>query len=129
MRRLLLLALSAYAHSVILLKGGTVVNHDSALLADVLIDGEVILAVGLGLSDVPSSARVIDATGKLVIPGGIETHAHLSFPKGGASWGGPATCDDALSGHGAAAAGGTTTGTRTSRPASCCPLDLLTWPC
>lgn len=118
MRCLLLLALPALAStSLILLQGGTVVNHDSSRLSDVLIEGGVIREVGLNLS-APPGTRLVDATGKLVIPGGIETHAHLSFPRGGASWGGPATCDDALSGHGAAAAGGTTTGANGTRRGS-----------
>jgi dihydropyrimidinase len=92
---------------VLLLKGGTVVNADRAFTADVLLRNGLIEAVGPGLT-APQGARVVDATGKLVFPGGIETHTHLSFPDGGAAWGGPPTCDDAFSGHGAAAAGGTT---------------------
>jgi len=40
---------------------------------------------------------------------GIETHSHLTFPVGGAAWGGPATCEDAYTAHASAASGGTTT--------------------
>ena len=87
------------------------VNADRAFEADVLIVGDRIAAVTpWGVAAAPSGAtRVFNATGKLVMPGGIETHAHLSFPPGGAAWGGPATCDDAFTGHSAAASGGTTT--------------------
>jgi dihydroorotase-like cyclic amidohydrolase len=104
---LLAVCVSALPPPVLLLKGGTVVNADRAFTADVLLRNGLIEAVGPGLT-APQGARVVDATGKLVFPGGIETHTHLSFPDGGAAWGGPPTCDDAFSGHGAAAAGGTT---------------------
>jgi imidazolonepropionase-like amidohydrolase len=99
----------AAPESALLIRGGTVVNADrDAFEADVLVIGETISAVGPGLVP-PRGARVVDATGRLVMPGGIETHAHLTFPPGGAAWGGPATCEDAYTAHAAAAAGGTTT--------------------
>jgi cytosine/adenosine deaminase-related metal-dependent hydrolase len=61
-----------------LIKGGIVLTQDEALgelpAADVLIDGETIAAVG---PDLPADgARVIDATGDIVIPGFIDTHRH-----------------------------------------------------
>lgn len=72
---LLLLLLTTHvagAHAnAILIRGGTVVNHDAAFPADVLVEGELIVAVAPGLS-APPGARVINATGLLVIPGGIE---------------------------------------------------------
>lgn len=98
----------AAAESALLIRGGTVVNADRQFPADVLIIGDTIAAVGPGLT-APRGARVVDATGRLVMPGGVETHAHLTFPPGGAAWGGPATCEDAYTAHRAAAAGGTTT--------------------
>ena len=98
----------AAPEAALLIRGGTVVNADGEFVADVLILGDTISAVGPGLS-APRGARVLDATGRLVMPGGIETHAHLTFPAGGAAWGGPATCEDAYTAHAAAAAGGTTT--------------------
>ena len=103
---------------VLLLKGGTVVNADRSFTADVLLRNGFIEAVGPGLT-APQGARVVNATGQLVMPGGIETHTHLSFPDGGAAWGGPPTCDDAFSGHGAAAAGGTSMVRFGVCPASC----------
>jgi dihydropyrimidinase len=51
----------------------------------------------------PAGAKVIDATGKLVMPGGIETHSHLEMP-----FMGTVACDDFFSGQVAAVAGGTT---------------------
>lgn len=61
--------LARAAPDVILIKGGTVVNADHQFLADVLLIGDTISAVGPGLS-APRGARVLDATGKLVMPGG-----------------------------------------------------------
>ena len=100
--------LAGAAPDATLIRGGTVVNADRQFLADVLIVGDTISAVGLGLK-APAGAQVLNATGRLVMPGGIETHSHLTFPAGGAAWGGPATCEDAYTAHASAAAGGTTT--------------------
>jgi len=61
------------------IKGGTVVTAGDTFQADVLIDGEQIVAVGRDLVGDTS----IDATGKLVIPGGIDVHTHLDMPFGG----------------------------------------------
>lgn len=64
--------------SGILIKGGKVVNEDCSVLSDVYIRGGKIVDVGPDLP-VPSGARVIDATGRLVIPGGIDTHTHMEL--------------------------------------------------
>ena len=92
----------------ILLTGGTVVNADGSTEADVLVDGEQIAAVGRRLagSDVASGVvdRVIDATGKLVIPGAIDVHTHMELP-----FGGTFAKDTFETGTRAAAFGGTTT--------------------
>ena len=85
-----------------LITGGTVVNADRQFLADVLIVGDTISAVGPGLS-APPGALVIDATGRLVMPGGIDPHTHCDMPFMGA-----VTVDDFASCHAAALAGGTT---------------------
>ncbi|KIY98556.1 dihydropyrimidinase [Monoraphidium neglectum] len=82
--------------------GGTVVNHDGTSKADVLIHGQTIKAVGPDL-EAPKNAKVIDATGQLVMPGGIDPHTHLDMP-----FMGQVTCDDFFTGHAAALAGGTT---------------------
>ncbi|HKB47236.1 MAG TPA: dihydropyrimidinase, partial [Ktedonobacterales bacterium] len=68
--------------------------------ADVLIEGEKIISIGQQLS----GDTTIDATGKYVIPGGIDVHTHLDMP-----FGGTVASDDFFTGHRAAAFGGTTT--------------------
>lgn len=60
----------------ILIKGGKVVNDDCTHEADVYIENGVIQQVGRELM-IPGGAKVIDATGKLVIPGGIDTSTHF----------------------------------------------------
>ncbi len=93
-----------------LIKGGTVVSATGQAFADVLIDGETIVAVlqpGSELLGTDLSAgvdSVIDATGKLVIPGGIDAHTHFELP-----FGGTAASDTFETGTRAAAWGGTTT--------------------
>lgn len=82
-----------------LIKGGTVVTASDTFAADVLIEGEQILAVGRGLS----ADATIDASGQYVIPGGIDVHTHLDMP-----FGGTVSSDDFFTGHQAAAFGGTT---------------------
>merc|ERR1711971_1368346 len=67
------------AESGILIKGGEVVNEDGRQMADVYVEGRTIKAVGPNL-EAGEGVRVIDATGKLVIPGGIDTHTHCQMP-------------------------------------------------
>ncbi|KAI8468148.1 MAG: hypothetical protein J3K34DRAFT_386464 [Monoraphidium minutum] len=86
----------------VLIKGGTVVNHDGAFRADVLIRDQLIAAVGLDLQ-VPKRAKIIDASGHYVMPGGIDPHTHLDMP-----FMGQVACDDFYTGQAAALAGGTT---------------------
>jgi dihydropyrimidinase len=81
------------------IKGGTVVTAGDTFVADVLIEGEQIAAVGRGLA----GDTVIDAAGAYVIPGGIDVHTHLDMPFGGTT-----SSDDFFTGHQAAAFGGTT---------------------
>src|SRR5215203_6251503 len=83
-----------------LVRGGTVVSASHASVADVLIDGEEIVAVGdVGEVD----ANVVDATGCYVLPGLIDNHTHMAMP-----FGGTRSIDDYDTGTRAAAAGGTT---------------------
>lgn len=84
-----------------LIRGGTIVSASDEFQGDLLIEGERIHSLGTKL-DVQAE-RVIDARGKLVIPGGIDVHTHLDMPFGGAS-----SVDDFESGTIAAAHGGTT---------------------
>ncbi|WP_427884788.1 dihydropyrimidinase [Kribbella sp. GL6] len=89
----------------LLVKGGTVVGPTGTRTADVLVDGEKIVAV-LDPSFTPqvTADQVIDATGKYVIPGGIDAHTHMELP-----FGGTAASDTFDTGTRAAAYGGTTT--------------------
>ena len=85
----------------VLIKGGLVVTAADTTLADVYIEDERISVIGESL-DVPAD-RVIDATGKYVLPGCIDPHTHLDMP-----FGGTVTIDDFTSGQTSAAFGGTT---------------------
>uniref|UniRef100_UPI0025CD8952 amidohydrolase family protein n=1 Tax=uncultured Demequina sp. TaxID=693499 RepID=UPI0025CD8952 len=95
--------------STTLIKGGTVVSSTGRLAADVLVDGERIVAVlepgstALGHDLASTVATVIDATGKYVIPGGIDAHTHMQLP-----FGGTFASDTFETGTAAAAWGGTT---------------------
>ena len=86
-----------------LIRGGTVVNADRAFRADVLCEGDKIVAVGEHL-DAPASALIVDASGQYVMPGGIDTHTHMNLP-----FMGTVTADDFFTGTAAGLAGGTTT--------------------
>jgi dihydropyrimidinase len=88
-----------------LISGGTVVTAEGALEADVVIEGEQIAAVlARGAATIGSAYDTIDATGKYVIPGGIDAHTHMEMPFGGAF-----SVDTFETGTKAAAHGGTTT--------------------
>lgn len=64
--------------TALIIRGGTAVNHDHSRRADVLVDGETIVAVGSPL-DVAAGVQVIDAGGCYVMPGGIDPHTHLEL--------------------------------------------------
>ncbi|SFB27930.1 dihydropyrimidinase [Amycolatopsis marina] len=91
-----------------LISGGTVLSSTGAHQADVLVDGETIAAVtapGVFGADVKGTVdSVLDATGKYVMPGGIDAHTHMEMPFGGAF-----SHDTFATGTTAAAWGGTTT--------------------
>ena len=90
--------------------GGTVVSPVSAQPMDVLIEGETVVALlapgdaSLGADLAASADTVIDATGKYVVPGGIDCHTHMELP-----FGGTFASDTFETGTRAAAFGGTTT--------------------
>ncbi|XP_041950681.1 LOW QUALITY PROTEIN: dihydropyrimidinase-related protein 5-like [Alosa sapidissima] len=86
----------------ILIKGGKVVNDDFTQEADVYIENGVIQQVGKELM-IPGGAKVIDASGKLVLPGGIDASVHLQQ-----SFMNATIQDDFYSGTKAALMGGTT---------------------
>ena len=85
-----------------LIRHGTIVNADGRREADVLVAGEQVAAIGEGLRE--HADLVIDAAGRLVLPGGVDVHTHLDMPLGDIR-----TADDFESGTLAAACGGTTT--------------------
>jgi len=93
-----------------LITGGTVVSATGSVRADVLTDGETVVAVlqpgqtTLGVDVAAGVDRVIDATGKYVVPGGVDAHTHMEMPFGGTS-----ASDTFETGTIAAAWGGTTT--------------------
>jgi dihydropyrimidinase len=85
-----------------LIKNGTIITASETFEADILIEGEQIELIGKNLQH--PNADVIDASGKLIMPGGIDPHVHLDLPMFGT-----VSSDDHYTGHKAAAFGGTTT--------------------
>ena len=85
----------------VLIKGGRVVTACDDYHADIFIDNATVTLIGKDL--VIDAERVIDASGKLVIPGGVDPHTHLELPFGGTT-----TSDTFETGTRAAAHGGTT---------------------
>ncbi len=85
----------------ILIKNGRIITAVDDYKADILIEGETISTIGASLN--METDVVIDAAGKLVIPGGIDPHTHMELPFGGTQ-----ASDDFRTGTVAAAHGGTT---------------------
>ncbi|RPI31678.1 MAG: dihydropyrimidinase [Chloroflexota bacterium] len=85
-----------------LIKNGNLITASETFTADVLIDGEKIISIGQAIQ--APDAELIDASGKLVMPGGIDPHTHFDLPMFGT-----VSSDDHYTGHKAAAFGGTTT--------------------
>jgi len=88
----------------LLIKNGTLVTAEKTEKADILVSGEKIERVAPEIKQVQGAVREIDATGRLVIPGGLDPHVHMHLPT-------PAgfSADDFESGSRAALIGGTTT--------------------
>ena len=86
----------------VLIKGGRVITAADDYVGDVLVEGETVAQLGDSL-DVQAD-KVIDASGKYVLPGCIDPHTHMEM-----AFGGTVTCDDFTSGTTSAAFGGTTT--------------------
>ncbi|WP_336881884.1 dihydropyrimidinase [Priestia koreensis] len=85
-----------------LIKNGVIVTATDTYEADVLIDHQVIMAIGHNLDE--ADCEIVDAKGCYIFPGGIDPHTHLDMP-----FGGTVTKDDFETGTVAAAFGGTTT--------------------
>ncbi len=86
----------------ILITNGTLVTEAAAYTSDLLIRDGKVAAVGTGLT--APEAEVVDARGRLILPGGVDAHTHFDLPMFGT-----VCSDDHYSGHKAAAFGGTTT--------------------
>jgi len=85
-----------------LIKGGTLVTAEESFSADILVEGEKISQIGQNLQ--VAEAEIVDATGKMILPGGVDPHVHLDLPMFGT-----VSSDDHYTGTKAAAFGGTTT--------------------
>ncbi|KHN85697.1 Dihydropyrimidinase-related protein 1 [Toxocara canis] len=92
-------AMPVAAQAPILIRGAQIVNDDSIFNADVLIEDRVIKQVSTSL-DAPNGATVIDGSGKLLLPAGIDVHTDFSSAN---------SADDFATGSKAALAGGTAT--------------------
>lgn len=86
----------------LLIKGGTVVTATESFPADVAVDGGKIVAIGKDLA--VNAEKVVDATGKLVLPGALDAHTHMAMP-----FGGTVSADSYLAGTRAAVCGSVTT--------------------
>lgn len=85
-----------------LIKSGTLITSSETYQADILVDGEKIAQIGQNLS-VPD-AEPVDASNRLILPGGVDPHTHFDLPMFGT-----VSSDDHYTGTKAAAFGGTTT--------------------
>jgi dihydropyrimidinase len=86
----------------LIIKSGTIITASDTYQADILIKGEQIEMIAKDLDE--KGAEIIDASGKLVMPGGVDPHTHFDLPMFGT-----VSSDDHYTGHKAAAFGGTTT--------------------
>src|SRR4051812_49232687 len=85
----------------IIIKGGHIATATETYKGDIAIKDGKIAAIGTDLD--ASGAKVVDAKGTTIMPGGIDVHTHLDMPFMGAT-----TADDFVTGPTAAAIGGTT---------------------
>lgn len=86
----------------LIIKNGTIVTPLESYVADLAVKDGKIVAIGTGFSE--EGASVVDAKGKLILPGAIDAHTHLAMP-----FGGTVSADSYLAGTRAAACGGVTT--------------------
>jgi dihydropyrimidinase len=87
----------------IVIRNGSVVTATDTYKADVAIANGKVAAIGDALPT-QNASKILDASGRLVMPGGIDVHTHLDMPFGGTT-----SADDFETGTRAAAFGGTTT--------------------
>lgn len=86
----------------LLVKNGMIATESQVFQGDILIEDEKIKSIGTVLEE--EDAEVIDATGRYVIPGGVDVHTHMDLQSGKYR-----AVDDFYDGTVAAACGGTTT--------------------
>jgi dihydropyrimidinase len=89
--------------SGLVIRNGELVTSNDRWVADIYCEGGKIAAVGAGL-EVPAGTQVLDASGQLVLPGGVDAHTHMELP-----FMGTVSADDFFTGTAAGVAGGTTT--------------------
>jgi dihydropyrimidinase len=91
---------------MLLIKNGTIITAEDTFAADILVENGKILSLEKELTiSFPSQVdEVVDASGKLILPGGVDAHTHFDLPMFGTF-----SSDDHYTGHKAAAFGGTTT--------------------
>src|ERR671937_3244533 len=85
----------------VLIKGGRIITAADDYVGDVYVENDTVTLIGESLDR--EADKVIDATGKYVLPGGVDPHTHLDMP-----FCGTVTIDDVESGQTSAAFGGTT---------------------
>ena len=90
----------------ILIKNGRIITAAEDYVAEIYIEGETVSAIGTSLG--VEAERVVDATGRYVLPGCIDPHSHIAVPAP-ETWGGGGALDDFTSGTISAACGGITT--------------------
>lgn len=90
-----------------LIKNGKIVSAEATYTADILIRDEIVCAIGKDLEHAfhlkEENTKIIDATGKYVLPGGVDVHTHMDLQAGACR-----AVDDFYDGTVAAACGGTT---------------------
>jgi dihydropyrimidinase len=106
----------------VLIKGGRIVTAADDYVGDIFIEDERVSLIGESLD--LQADKVIDASGKYVIPGAIDPHTHMEMP-----FGGTVSCDDFTSGTVSAAFGGTTSHVDfcLQEPGQSLPDALATW--
>src|SRR5215218_2901823 len=106
----------------VLIKGGRIVTAADDYVGDIFIEDESVSLIGESLD--MQADKVIDASGKYVIPGAIDPHTHMEMP-----FGGTVSCDDFTSGTISAAFGGTTSHVDfcLQEPGQSLPDALATW--
>jgi len=88
----------------ILIRNGTLITDSDTFQADILIAGEQIQTIDKSIPPPAADTDIIDASGKLILPGGVDPHTHFNLPMFGT-----VSSDDHYTGLKAAAFGGTTT--------------------